>query len=92
MLLESAYYNSGDSNTPASIYDVFENGLPADFRLVGATTRSPEEISPALCSRCIEKYFRPLLPDEIAAIGREAIQKIGLKPTPEAVTVVQQSP
>lgn len=90
VLLESAYYNSEDSNTPAYIHDIFQNGLPADFRLVGATTRSPDEISPALRSRCMEIYFRPLLPDEIAVIGRDAIQKIGLKPSPEAVTVVQQ--
>ncbi|KWX75322.1 ATP-dependent protease LonB [Paenibacillus jilunlii] len=90
VLLESAYYNSEDSNTPAYIHDIFQNGLPADFRLVGATTRSPEEISPALRSRCMEIYFRPLLPEEIAVIGRDAVQKIGLKPSPEAIEVVQQ--
>lgn len=90
VLLESAYYNSEDSNTPAYIHDIFQNGLPADFRLVGATTRSPDEISPALRSRCMEIYFRPLLPEEIAVIGRDAVQKIGLKPSPEAVEVVQQ--
>ena len=39
---ESAYYNPEDSNVPRYIHDIFENGLPADFRLVGATTRSPE--------------------------------------------------
>ncbi|MFD1772545.1 ATP-dependent protease LonB [Paenibacillus rhizophilus] len=90
VLLESAYYNSEDGNTPAYIHDIFQNGLPADFRLVGATTRSPQEISPALRSRCMEIYFRPLLPDEISVIARDAIQKIGLKPSPEAVSVVQQ--
>ncbi|WP_025699712.1 S16 family serine protease, partial [Paenibacillus forsythiae] len=67
-----------------------QNGLPADFRLVGATTRSPQDIPPALRSRCMEIYFRPLLPDEISLISRDAIQKIGLKPSPEAVSVVQK--
>ncbi|AIQ14109.1 ATP-dependent protease LonB [Paenibacillus durus] len=90
VLLESAYYNSEDSNTPAYIHDIFQNGLPADFRLVGATTRSPQEISPALRSRCMEIYFRPLLPEEVSLITRDAIQKIGLKPSPEAVSVVQK--
>ncbi|WP_310551408.1 ATP-dependent protease LonB [Paenibacillus glufosinatiresistens] len=90
VLLESAYYNSEDSNTPAYIHDIFQNGLPADFRLVGATTRSPQEISPALRSRCMEIYFRPLLPEEIALIARDAIQKIGLRPNSAAVEVVQQ--
>ena len=59
--LESAYYNSEDSNIPHYIHDIFQNGLPADFRLVGATTRSPQELPPALRSRCMEIYFRPLL-------------------------------
>ena len=56
--LESAYYNSEDTGTPAYIHDIFQNGLPADFRLVGATTRSPQEIPPALRSRCMEIYFQ----------------------------------
>ncbi|AHV98608.1 ATP-dependent protease LonB [Paenibacillus sabinae] len=90
VLLESAYYNSEDGNTPAYIHDIFQNGLPADFRLVGATTRSPQEIPPAIRSRCMEIYFRPLLPDEISVIASDAIQKIGLKPSPEAVSVIQQ--
>nr|WP_145163092.1 ATP-dependent protease LonB [Paenibacillus terrae] len=90
VLLESAYYNSEDSNTPAYVHDIFQNGLPADFRLVGATTRSPQEIPPALRSRCMEIFFRPLLPEEISRIAEDAIQKVGLKPCPEAVEVVKQ--
>ena len=39
VILESAYYNSEDENVPGYIRDIFENGLPADFRLVAATTR-----------------------------------------------------
>lgn len=46
VFLESAYYNSEDTHTPAYIHDIFQNGLPADFRLVGATTRSPHELPP----------------------------------------------
>ncbi len=89
VLLESAYYNSEDNNTPAYIHDIFQNGLPADFRLVGATTRSPQEIPPALRSRCMEIYFRPLLAEEIGAIAEDAILKIGLTPCPSAVEVVK---
>ena len=32
--LESAYYSSEDNNIPSHIHDIFQNGLPADFRLV----------------------------------------------------------
>ncbi|WP_410771865.1 ATP-dependent protease LonB [Fontibacillus sp. BL9] len=88
--LESAYYNSEDTGTPAYIHDIFQNGLPADFRLVGATTRSPQEIPPALRSRCMEIYFRPLLPEEIAQIADDAVKRIGFQPCPEAVDVIKK--
>lgn len=88
--LESAYYHSEDTNIPMYIHDIFQNGLPADFRLVGATTRSPGDLPPALRSRCMEVYFRPLLPDEIAQIAENAIQKIGFPPQPEAIEVVKR--
>ncbi|SFJ11092.1 Lon-like ATP-dependent protease [Paenibacillus sp. UNC496MF] len=88
VFLESAYYNSEDTNIPMYIHDIFQNGLPADFRLVGATTRSPQELPPALRSRCMEIYFRPLLPDEISEIAVNALKKIGLPPSQEAVDVV----
>ncbi|MBM6997322.1 ATP-dependent protease LonB [Paenibacillus sp. DXFW5] len=90
VFLESAYYNSEDANTPAYIHDIFQNGLPADFRLVGATTRSPQEIPAALRSRCMEIYFRPLLPEEIAQIAEDAVKRIGFQPCPEAVEVIKK--
>ncbi|KAA8757022.1 MULTISPECIES: ATP-dependent protease LonB [unclassified Paenibacillus] len=90
VFLESAYYNSEDTHTPAYIHDIFQNGLPADFRLVGATTRSPHELPPALRSRCMEVYFRPLLPEEIGRIAEDAVQKIGFSPCPDAVDVVKR--
>ncbi|MFD0588318.1 ATP-dependent protease LonB [Paenibacillus sp. GCM10027627] len=88
--LESAYYNSEDANIPVYIHDIFQNGLPADFRLVGATTRSPQEIPPAIRSRCMEVFFRPLLADEIASVAENAVKKIGFGPCPEAIDVVKK--
>ncbi|ASS66352.1 MULTISPECIES: ATP-dependent protease LonB [unclassified Paenibacillus] len=88
--LESAYYHSEDHNIPMYIHDIFQNGLPADFRLVGATTRSPQDLPPALRSRCMEIYFRPLLPEEIGEIADNAVKKIGFAPCPEAVDVVKR--
>lgn len=76
VFLESAYYSSENPNVPAHIRDIFENGLPADFRLVGATTRMPEELPPAIRSRCIEIFFRELTPDEIMTIAANAAAKI----------------
>ncbi len=79
VFLESAYYSEENINIPRHIHDIFQNGLPADFRLVGATTRTPSEIPPAIRSRCMEIFFRPLLPLEIETIARNAIQKINLQ-------------
>ncbi len=90
VLLESAYYNSEDTNIPGHIHDIFQNGLPADFRMVAATTRTPEEIPPAIRSRCMEIYFRQLNPDEIGIIARKAAEKIAFPLEPEALDVVKK--
>lgn len=79
VFLESAYYSSEDSNIPSHIHEIFQKGLPADFRLVGATTRTADEIPPAVRSRCVEIYFRPLVPQEVAMIARNAAAKAGFK-------------
>jgi Lon-like ATP-dependent protease len=78
VFMESAYYNSEDTNIPTHIHDIFQNGLPADFRMVGATTRGAEHIAPAIRSRCLEIFFRQLLPDEIEQIAANAAKKINL--------------
>lgn len=90
VFLESAYYHSEDQNIPSYIHDIFQNGLPADFRMVGATTRTPSEIPPAIRSRCMEIFFRPLLPDEIGVIAANALNKIGLPDHPEAIDIVKK--
>lgn len=77
VFLESAYYSSEDQNIPVHVHEIFKKGLPADFRLVGATTRTKNEIPPAIRSRCIEIYFKPLLPEQIALIAMNASQKGG---------------
>ena len=74
---DSAYYDPGDEATPAYIHDIFQHGLPADFRLIGATTRSPADIPPALRSRCMEIFFRPLEREELAQVAENAAQRAG---------------
>jgi ATP-dependent protease LonB len=79
VFLESSYYNTEDTNIPSHIHEIFQKGYPADFRLVGATTRSAEEISPALRSRCVELFFRPLYPNEVSTIAKKASIKGGFR-------------
>ena len=47
VFFESAYYDPTDAQIPKYIRLLFERGAPADFVLIGATTRPPEAISPA---------------------------------------------
>lgn len=90
VFLESAYYSKDDSNIPEHIHDMFQNGLPADFRLVGATTRSPEDISPALRSRCLEVFFRSLAPDEVGRIATGAALKAGVDIDDRGVEMIRK--
>ena len=89
VFLESSYYNSEDQNIPSHIHDIFQNGLPADFRLIGATTRLANDIPPAIRSRCVEVYFRPLLKDEISLIVGNAVRKIGFDIEDGAMSIFQ---
>jgi len=75
VMLDSAYYNPDDPATPAYVHEVFSSGLPADFRLIGATTKPPESISPAIRSRCMEIFFEPLGDDSIRIIAKNAAKK-----------------
>jgi Lon-like ATP-dependent protease len=78
VFLESAYYSEENMQIPSFIHDIFKNGLPADFRLIGATTRTPDEIPPAIRSRCMEVFFRELNEDEIIKIAKRSSNKMQL--------------
>lgn len=89
VFLDSAYYNSNSSmNYPQYIREVFEYGLPADFRLIGATTRRPEEINPAIRSRSVEVFFRGLLAEETELIAENAVKKMGMEMDEEIPSMV----
>ncbi|AWK50262.1 ATP-dependent protease, Lon family [Clostridium beijerinckii] len=75
----SSYYDPDDEMTPKYIKYLFDNGAPADFVLIGATTRSPSEINPALRSRCTEVYFEPLSSKDITLIVEDAATKLNVR-------------
>ncbi len=73
---ESTYYDPTDPKVPPYIKKLFDEGAPADFVLIGATTREARDISPALRSRCAEIYFEPLTPAHIVRIVENAAKKL----------------
>lgn len=75
----SSYYDPDDEITPKYIKYLFDNGAPADFVLIGATTKSPSEINPALRSRCTEVYFEPLSSSDVVLIVEDAARKLKVR-------------
>jgi len=76
---ESSYYDPSDPSVPAYVKKLFEDGAPADFVLIGATTRDPSEIDAAIRSRCAEVYFEPLTESQICEIVDGAAKRLGVK-------------
>ena len=85
---ESSYYDPDDPNVPRYIKKIFEEGIPADFVLIGATTREPAALNPALRSRCAEIYFEPLTPQDIQEIVIKAADKLGAKIDKEVPKII----
>ncbi len=75
---DSSYFDPSEPNVPQYIKKLFEEGAPADFILIGATTRSPEEINPAIRSRCSEVFFQPLTPDQVAQAVLLAAKRLAI--------------
>ena len=90
VFLESAYYTSGSKDIPPHVHEIFQKGLPADFRLVGATTRNPEDIPPAIRSRCVEIFFRSLTGEEVQTIALGAAAKGGFAIDQPALDMVSR--
>jgi len=76
---ESSYYDESAPNVPEYIKRLFREGAPADFILIGATTREPEDIDAAIRSRCAAVYFEPLTQHQIVTIVNGAIKRLRAK-------------
>lgn len=76
---QSSYYSRSNKNIPPYIHQIFQKGIPADFRLIGATTRSPNEIPDALRSRCTEIFFDSLDRNSVERIAENSLNRAGLE-------------
>lgn len=90
VFFDSAYYEPNDPNVPKYVKKLFEDGAPADFILIGATTREAMEISPAIRSRCAEIYFEPLTPKHIEEIVYNAARKLSVEVDPEVPRLISE--
>lgn len=87
---DSAYYDPNDPNVPKYIKKLFSEGAPADFILIGATTRDPSEINPALRSRCAEVFFEPLDQQDIQMIVINAAKRLQVRIAPEVPELIAE--
>ncbi len=85
---ESSYYDESTPNVPEYVKRLFREGAPADFILIGATTREPEDIDPAIRSRCAEIFFAPLTQQQIATIVQGAIRRLGARAVRAVVQLI----
>lgn len=87
---DSAYFEPNDPNVPEYIKKLFTEGAPADFVLIGATTRDSYYLNPALRSRCAEIYFEPLTPNHIETIVLNAAHKLNAKLDDEVAQIISE--
>jgi ATP-dependent Lon protease len=85
---ESSYYDESAPNVPEYVKRLFREGAPADFILIGATTREPDDIDPAIRSRCAEIFFAPLTQHQIVSIVTGAIKRLAARAAQRVVQLV----
>ena len=90
VFFDSSYYDPTDRNVPKYVRKLFDEGAPADFVLIGATTRDPWDLNPALRSRCAEVFFEPLTPSDIQRIVADAARKLNVALAPELAELIAQ--
>ena len=90
VFFESAYYDPSDQGIPKYIKKIFDYGAPADFLLIGATTRGPEDINPAIRSRCAEVYFDPLTPGAIKKIVTQSASKLNIQLEEKVAEIISE--
>lgn len=86
----SSYYDPSDEQVPKYIKKIFDQGAPADFVLIGATTRSPEQINPAIRSRCAEIFFEPLSSSNLEQIIIESAKRLDIKLEPKVAELISE--
>ena len=87
---DSSYYDPDDDGVPKYIRKLFAEGAPADFVLIGATTRDSSEINPAIRSRSAEVFFEPLTPKHIVTIVRNAALRLSVLLEPGFAELIAQ--
>jgi len=85
---ESSYYDESDPSVPAYVKKLFNDGAPADFVMIGATTRDPSEIDAAIRSRCAEVFFEPLTETQVRDIVTGAAKRLSVKLAPRVAELV----
>ncbi len=87
---ESSYYDPSDDRIPQYIKKIFDEGAPADFVLISATTRSPDQINPAIRSRCAEIFFEPLSPTHIKQIIAQSSNRLEIEMHPMVSDIISE--
>lgn len=85
---DSSYFDADAPGVPGYIRQLFDQGAPADFVLIGATTRNPAELPAALRSRCVEIFFDALDERALLEVARGAAQRLNIHATAPALRYI----
>ena len=88
---DSAYYDPFSKATDEYTKKAFEKGLPADFRLIAATTKKPGALPKALTSRAVTIRFARLTHLQKARIAHMAAKRAGVKFSDSACLKIAKS-
>ncbi|HTU80523.1 MAG TPA: ATP-binding protein [Candidatus Acidoferrales bacterium] len=86
--IRASRYDSSNTQLPIWYRHFFQHGVPAKFVLIGATTRSPRELMPALVSRCAIIHFRALTYEERSRVATLTAKKYGYGISPAAANLI----
>lgn len=80
-----------DRRTPLWLREFVENGVPASFVLMGATTRHPKDLDAALRSRCEIVPIRALNVVERSEVARRTSVRLGIAISEEAAMQIARN-
>ncbi len=90
-LVTAGTWDPGHPNAPEWMREFFERGIPADFVLIGATTRPMAALPPALVSRCEIITFKVLTTEDRVRIAQQTAARLGVTLSEEGALLLARS-
>ena len=91
VFLDSSYYSSENPNIPSYIKEIFEKGLPRDFRLIAKNYKNSRGNPSCYTFKMCGGFFKSLTDKEISEIAKEAVKKVKLEIEESAIKLIGET-